>query len=110
METWFYISAIVIMGIFIVFWIIVLPLLKKRISKRNIDRQKDMLIKVKKGTKIILMGGIYAEFVRYDHNLAEVKIAEETYIKIDRNSIIGIVNMKKYDEKGKFIPEKRVDK
>lgn len=76
--------------IFIFYFLIIRPQ-----QKRQKERQM-LLDSIKKGDKIVTIGGLHGEIVGIDDNTILVKVADNVKLKFDRSSVNSII--KRADE------------
>ncbi|MDD4011072.1 MAG: preprotein translocase subunit YajC [Sphaerochaetaceae bacterium] len=90
-----------------------------RPQKKRDKEAKDMLSAVKKGDKIVTIGGIHGTVARVNDTTIIVKVDENTRIEFSKNAISAIVNAKKAEapaeeakdekKKGFFQKQKKED-
>ena len=73
--------------IFVIFYFLLI-----RPQQKKAKEFKAMLERVKKGDKIMTAGGIYGVIESVGTNTVVVKIAENTKVKLNKNSISNLVN------------------
>ena len=68
--------------IFVVFWVILILPQRKQQKKRE-----EMLNALKKGDKVITIGGIHGEITELDEDDIRLRIADKVEIKVTRGSV-----------------------
>ena len=71
--------------IFIFYFLLIRPQSKQRRERQN------MLGNLKKGDKIITQGGMYATILKTEPNYLEVKISEETKVKLQKSAVSEVL-------------------
>lgn len=64
-------------------------------QKKEQKRRKEMLDNLKKGNRIMTIGGIYGEITAISDNIVTVKIAEKVEIEVARASVNANVSQEK---------------
>lgn len=84
-------------AIIILFWIIIiLP------QKREQKRKQQMLKSLKKGDKIVTIGGIHGEIESVKEFTIVLKVDKNTSIKVEKNAVAAVINEEsKTKERGK---------
>lgn len=75
----------------IVVMIVIFYFLLYRPQKRAQKEREDMLNSLKKGIKIVTIGGIYGTISDLDEKIVKLKIADRVEIELSRGSIGSIV-------------------
>ncbi len=79
------ISFMPLVLIFVIFYFLLI-----RPQQKKQQEQKNMLNNLKRGDKIITTGGLYGTIEKLDETTLELKIANQTKIKISRSAIAGL--------------------
>jgi preprotein translocase subunit YajC len=75
-------SLLPLLILFAVFYfLVILP------QQRQAKKHKEMVESLKKGDKIVTVGGIIAEVVKNEENFIKAKIADNVEVKIDKSAI-----------------------
>lgn len=78
--------------LFIIFYLLlILP------QGRAEKRRKAMLSSLKKGDRVVTTGGIYGTIIKLDENTLNIKIAENTIIKMERSAVRLVLKVKEAD-------------
>jgi len=72
--------------VFIFYFLLIRPQSKQRREKQN------MLSNLKKGDNIVTQGGMYATIVNVGPNFFEIKLNEETKVKIQKSAVVEVVS------------------
>lgn len=80
------ISLLPILIVFFIFYIFVLAP-----QYRDAKRRKQMLDALKKGDIVLTSGGIYGQIVDIKGNIVDLKISENTKIKISKEAISTLI-------------------
>ncbi|WP_110956210.1 preprotein translocase subunit YajC [Massilibacillus massiliensis] len=83
----------------IVVMIVIFYFMLYRPQKKEQVRRKEMLDNLKKGHKIMTIGGIYGEITAIKDNIVTVKIADKVEIEVARSSVNTNVTQEKKAEK-----------
>ena len=75
----------------IVVMVVIFYFLLYRPNKRAQQEREAMLNSLKKGTRIVTVGGIYGTIVDLDEKIVKLKIADKVEIELSRGSIGSIV-------------------
>ena len=75
----------------IVVMVLIFYFLLYRPQKKAQREREEMLNSLKKGTKIVTVGGIYGIITDIKENIIKLKIAEKVEIELSRSSIGSIV-------------------
>lgn len=67
-------------------------------QKKEQKRRQEMLDTLKKGNRVMTIGGIYGEIMAIRENVVTVKIAEKVEIEVARSSINNNVTQEKQAE------------
>ena len=70
---------IVLFAIF--YFLVILP------QKKQAKQHKEMVDSLKKGDKIVTIGGIIAEVVKNEDSFIKAKIADNVEVKIDKSAV-----------------------
>ena len=81
MATWIPIIVMLLIFYFLLY----------RPQKRAQQEREEMLNSLKKGTKVITIGGIYGIITELNEKIVKLKIAEKVEIEISRGSIGSVV-------------------
>ena len=81
MATWMPIIVMLLIFYFLLY----------RPQKRAQQEREEMLNSLKKGTKVITIGGIYGIITELNEKIVKLKIAEKVEIEISRGSIGSVV-------------------
>ncbi len=79
----------------ILLMIVIFYFLLYRPQKKQEQARKAMLDSLKRGSKIITIGGIYGTIVEVGTEHIQVEVAEKMTLKMTRNSVASIINGKK---------------
>jgi preprotein translocase subunit YajC len=82
----------------IVVMIVIFYFMLYRPQKKEQSRRKEMLDSLKKGNKVMTIGGIYGEVTAIKENIVTVKIADKVEIEVARASINTNVTQEKKAE------------
>ncbi len=63
-----------------------------RSQKKEQKRRQDMIEGIKKGDKIVTMGGIHAQITEIRDDFFKVKIAENTEIEIAKSAVGAVID------------------
>ncbi len=77
------VPLLVIFGVFYIF--IIIP------QQRAEKKRQAMLASIKKGDKVITIGGIIGTVNKVDDKFVILKVSQETNIKFDKSAIKGII-------------------
>ncbi|HOP74070.1 MAG TPA: preprotein translocase subunit YajC [Bacillota bacterium] len=69
----------------VVFWFLVYVPQKKQQKQRN-----EMLASLKKGDKIVTIGGIHGEIVEFDDEDVKLRVADKVEIKFSKSAIARV--------------------
>ncbi|ARU91810.1 preprotein translocase subunit YajC [Spiroplasma clarkii] len=89
MPEYVYWIVIGLMSFVVLYLAFVLPFFRRKTNKKAQTKHSELVNTIKVGSKVIIMGGIYGEIVKFDKYLMHLKIAENVVIVVDRNSIYG---------------------
>jgi preprotein translocase subunit YajC len=79
-------GSLLMMGlIFVVFWFLMIMPQRKQQKQRN-----EMLSNLKKGDKVVTIGGIHGEIVEFDEDDLKLKINDKVEIKFTRSAIARV--------------------
>ncbi len=76
----------------IVFMLIVFYFLLYRPQKKEQQSRKNMLLNLKKGNKVITVGGVYGTISEIKDDVVTLKIADKVEIQVARMSIANNMN------------------
>lgn len=76
----------------IVFMLIVFYFLLYRPQKKEQQARKDMLLNLKKGNKVITVGGVYGTITEIKDDVVTIKIADKVEVQVARMSIANNMN------------------
>lgn len=76
----------------IVFMLIVFYFLLYRPQKKEQQARKDMLLNLKKGNKVVTVGGVYGTITEIKDDVVTIKIAEKVEVQVARMSIANNMN------------------
>ncbi len=79
----------------ILLMIVIFYFLLYRPQKKQEQARKTMLDSLKRGSKIITIGGIYGTIVEVGNEHIQVEVAENMTLRMTRNSVASIINGKK---------------
>lgn len=85
-------GPIVLMGVIFYF-------LLYRPQKKEQQRRNEMLNSLKKGDRVITIGGVYGTITAITDKIVTVKIAEKVEIDISRTAVASFQNQAKNNEK-----------
>ena len=71
----------------IILMVVIFYLLLYRPQKKEQTRRKDMLAALKRGDKVVTIGGIYGEITRVKDNSLLMKIADNVEIEVAKASV-----------------------
>ncbi|MGE5606570.1 MAG: preprotein translocase subunit YajC [Bacteroidota bacterium] len=71
--------------IFVVFWFLMIMPQRKQQKQRNA-----MLSNLKKGDKVVTIGGIHGEIVEFDDEDLKLRVADKVEIKFTRSAIARV--------------------
>jgi preprotein translocase subunit YajC len=75
-------SLLPLIILFVIFYLLViLP------QQRQAKKHKEMVESLKKGDKIVTIGGVFAEVIKNEENFLKVKVAPNVEIKIDKSAV-----------------------
>ena len=75
----------------ILLMVVIFYFLLYRPQKKQQKKRKEMLESVKKGAKVITVGGMYGTIVSMDEKSIVLRVAEKTEIKFTRSAINDIL-------------------
>lgn len=76
----------------IVFMLIVFYFLLYRPQKKEQQARKEMLLNLKKGNKVVTVGGVYGTITEIKDDVVTIKIAEKVEVQVARMSIANNMN------------------
>ena len=76
----------------IVFMLIVFYFLLYRPQKKEQQARKDMLLNLKKGNKVVTVGGVYGTITEIKDDVVTIKIADKVEVQVARMSIANNMN------------------
>ena len=76
----------------IVFMLIVFYFLLYRPQKKEQQARKNMLLNLKKGNKVITVGGVYGTITEIKDDVVTLKIADKVDVQVARMSIANNMN------------------
>ena len=76
----------------IVFMLIVFYFLLYRPKKKEQQARKNMLLNLKKGNKVITVGGVYGTITEIKDDVVTIKIADKVDVQVARMSIANNMN------------------
>ncbi|MBQ8682487.1 MAG: preprotein translocase subunit YajC [Selenomonadales bacterium] len=76
----------------IVFMLIVFYFLLYRPQKKEQQARKNMLLNLKKGNKVITVGGVYGTITEIKDDVVTIKIADKVDVQVARMSIANNMN------------------
>ena len=79
--TWF---PMIVM-VFIFYFLLIRPQSKQRKERKN------LLDNLKKGDKVITQGGLHANIVNVGPNFFDVKLNEDTKVKIQKSAVVDVI-------------------
>jgi preprotein translocase subunit YajC len=79
----------------IVVMVVIFYFLLYKPQKKEQKRRKGMLETLKKGNRIMTIGGIYGEIVSLNENTVKVKIADKVEIEVARASVSANISQEK---------------
>lgn len=79
-------SIIMMVAIFAIFYFLMI-----RPQQKKQKELKNLIDNLKKGDEVLSAGGILGRIVGLDEHYVELEIAENTKIKMQRNSIVGVL-------------------
>lgn len=88
---------------FVVIMFVVYTLMIRPQNRQRRKRQT-MLDSIKKGDQIITQGGIYAKVVNVSADAVDVKINEDSKIKIQRSAVTDIIEEKNQQKENQPVP------
>ena len=75
-------SILPLIILFVIFYfLVILP------QQRQAKKHKEMVENLKKGDKIVTIGGIIAEVVKNEDSFIKAKIADNVEVKIDKSAV-----------------------
>jgi len=79
-------SSLIMMGlIFVVFWFLMIMPQRKQQKQRN-----TMLSNLKKGDKVVTIGGIHGEIIEFDEEDIKLRVADKVEIKFAKSAIARV--------------------
>ena len=79
-------GSLVMMGvIFVVFWFLMIMPQRKQQKQRNA-----MLSNLKKGDKVVTIGGIHGEIIEFDDEDIKLRVADKVELKFTRSAIARV--------------------
>ncbi len=79
-------GSLVMMGvIFAIFWFVMIMPQRKQQKQRNV-----MLSNLKKGDKVVTIGGINGEIIEFDDEDIKLRVADKVEIKFTRSAIARV--------------------
>lgn len=81
-----FVSFLPLILIFIVFYFFII-----RPQKKREDTRKKMIESVKKGDRIVTIGGIHGTVTQVDDNSVLAQVDTNTKLRIDKNAIANII-------------------
>ena len=78
-------SWILMIGMVVVFYVILILPQRKQQKQRN-----QMLNNLKKGDKVITVGGVHGEIIEFDDEDVKLRVAEKVELKFTRSSIAKV--------------------
>jgi len=79
-------GSLLTMGlIFVIFWFLMIMPQRKQQKQRNA-----MLSNLKKGDKVVTIGGIHGEIVEFDGDDLKLRVADKVEIKFTRSAIARV--------------------
>ena len=88
MATWGPIAVMLIIFYFLLY----------RPQKRAQHEREEMLNSLRKGTKVVTIGGIYGTISQLDDKIVKLKVAEKVEIEVSRGSIGSIITDEKVED------------
>lgn len=82
----------------IVVMVVIFYFLLYRPQKKEQNRRKSMLEALKKGNRVMTIGGIYGEITSINENVVRLKIADKVEIEVSRASISENISLAKHME------------
>lgn len=82
--------SLVLLG-FIAIFLVIMQILNYKNLKKQRKRLEDLHKALKKGSKVVLLGGIHAKIVSINNDTAIVNISDNVDIKVDRSAISEII-------------------
>lgn len=82
----------------IIVMVVIFYFLLYKPQKKEQKRRKSMLESLKKGHRIMTIGGIYGEITSIDENTVKVKIADKVEIEVARASVSADISQEKNKE------------
>ncbi len=79
-------SSLIMMGlIFVVFWFLMIMPQRKQQKQRNM-----MLSNLKKGDKVVTIGGIHGEITEFDEDDVKLRVADKVELKFTKSAIARV--------------------
>lgn len=82
----------------IVIMVLIFYFMLYRPQKKEQNRRKEMLDNLKKGNRVMTIGGIYGEIVAIKENIVTLKITEKVEIEVARSSINTNITLEKSEK------------
>ena len=76
----------------VVFMLVVFYFLLYRPQKKEQTARKNMLMNLKKGNKIVTVGGVYGTITEIKDDIVKIKIADKVDVEIARMSVANNMN------------------
>lgn len=76
----------------VVFMLVVFYFLLYRPQKKEQQARKNMLLNLKKGNKVITVGGVYGTITEIKDDVVTIKIADKVDVQVARMSIANNMN------------------
>ena len=83
----------------ILLMVVIFYFLLWRPQKKQQKERASLLGSLKKGQKIVTIGGIYGEIVELDHEKVKVQVSEKVELTFARTAVANVLSKKNKEEK-----------
>ena len=83
----------------ILLMVVILYFLQWRPQKKQQKKRASLLGSLKKGQKIVTIGGIYGEIVELDDEKVKVQVSEKVELTFARTAVANVLSKKNKEEK-----------
>ena len=88
----------------ILFMVVIFYFLLWRPQKKQQKERANLLGSLKKGQKIVTIGGIYGEIVELDDEKVKVQVSEKVELTFARTAVANVLSKKNNEYKGSSAP------
>lgn len=91
----------------ILLMIIIFYFLLYRPQKKQQKQRNDLLNNLKKGNKVVTIGGLYGEIVELDADTVVLHVADKVDLKFARTAVASVINKKNAAKKEEAVKEEK---